>query len=119
MLQIVINSKVVDDPHTWNSRLIQGYFYYLFQATSGVLHPSKFHDKIIQIVLSIYNPEKELNDIKETFFSSVNLDGLDSLKQYTGKSNAYRQGYVFGKLFLYTILGIGIFLLIRILRKKK
>lgn len=71
------------------------------------------------IMLSIYNPEKELNDIKEAFFSSVNLDGLDSLKQYTGKSKAYRQGYVFGKLFFYAILGIGIFFLIRTLRKKK
>ncbi|MCK0158950.1 hypothetical protein MWU65_17315 [Cellulophaga sp. F20128] len=71
------------------------------------------------IMLSIYNPAKELNDIKETFFSSVNLDGLDSLEQYTGKSKAYRQGYVFGKLFFYAILGIGIFFLIRKLRKKK
>jgi hypothetical protein len=71
------------------------------------------------IMTSIYNPEKELNDIKETFFSSVNLDGLDSLKQYTGKSKAFRQGYVFGKLSVYAILGIGIFFLIRTLRKKK
>lgn len=71
------------------------------------------------IMLSIYNPEKELTELKETFFNSVNLDGLNSLEQYTGKSTAYRQGYVFGKLIFYVMLGVGIFFLIRALRKKK
>jgi len=70
------------------------------------------------IMLSIYNPVKELNNINETFFSSVNLDGLDSLEQYTGKSKAYRQGYMFGKLFFYLILGVGLFFIIRIFFKK-
>ena len=71
------------------------------------------------IMLIVYNPEIELKEIKDAFFNSVNLDGLDSLEQYTGKSKAYRQGYVFGKLFFYAMFGVGIFFLIRTLRKKK
>ncbi|MDN5215797.1 hypothetical protein QQ020_27210 [Fulvivirgaceae bacterium BMA12] len=71
------------------------------------------------IIVSVYNLKLEQKEIKEGFFNSLNLDNLGSLKQYTGKSKAYQQGYVFGKLLLYALIGIGLFFLIRTLRKKK
>ncbi|NVK52350.1 MAG: hypothetical protein HWD85_05400 [Flavobacteriaceae bacterium] len=72
------------------------------------------------IMISIYNPTKELNDIKATFFNSMKLGSLDSLEQYTGKSKAYKQGYIFGKIFFYIIaFSAGIFFLIRTLKRKK
>jgi len=71
------------------------------------------------IMVSVYNPETGINEIKNTFFNSLNLDKINSLEQYIGKPKAYRQGYVFGKLFFYLLIGLGIFFLIKTFRKKK
>ena len=71
------------------------------------------------VMVSVHNPEIEINNTKNTFFNSLNLNNLDSLEQYSGKSKAYRLGYLFGNIFLYALLGVGIFFLIRTIRKKK
>ena len=71
------------------------------------------------IVISIYNPSSSIEDIKKTFFNSLNLDNLESINQYTEKSNAYRVGYIFGQLAVYIIIGIGLFLVLRAFRRRK
>lgn len=71
------------------------------------------------IMASIYNPDKEMREINTVFFNSLNLDGLDSLDQYTGVSKEYKQGYIFAKLVIYAMCGVGIFFLIRIIHRKK
>jgi len=71
------------------------------------------------IALSVYNPDKELDEINDIFFDSVNFENLDSFEQFTGDSKAYKLGYLLGKLIFYIILGIGIVFLIRALVKKK
>ena len=71
------------------------------------------------IMISCYNLGTDQNNIKTKFFNSLNFDNFESLKQYTGKSKAYRQGYAIGKLFFYAFLGIGLFFLVKTLRKKK
>ena len=71
------------------------------------------------IVISCYNLESGQKELKNLFFNSLNFSNFESLEQFRGKPKGYRQGYLFGKLFFYALIGIGIFFLIRTLRRKK
>ena len=71
------------------------------------------------IVISCYNLETSQEELKEKFFNSLNVENFKSLNQYKGKPKGYRQGYLFGKLFFYGLIGVGLFFVVRALRKKK
>ncbi|WP_339608824.1 hypothetical protein [uncultured Roseivirga sp.] len=71
------------------------------------------------IMLSIYNPEESLSEVNEVFLNSLDLQNLNSLEQYSGQSGAYRIGYLLGQLSIYAILGIGLFFVVKLFRRKK
>lgn len=71
------------------------------------------------IMLSVYNPEKSLIAVNNEFLNSINLENLDSLEQYSGQSRAYKFGYLIGQFAIYAILGIGLFFIVKLFRKKK
>ena len=71
------------------------------------------------IMLSIYNPEESLSEVNDAFLNSLNLENLNSLEQYSGESGAYRFGYLLGQFAIYAILGIGLFFMIKLFRRRK
>ncbi len=71
------------------------------------------------IMLSVYNPEKSLIAVNNEFLNSINLENIDSLEQYSGQSRAYKFGYLIGQFAIYAILGIGLFFIVKLFRKKK
>ena len=92
---------------------------YYDAETAPTLESRIFLAGDLLLMMSIYQPVEGANDFNETFFSSLNLDGLASVDQYTGKSQSYRQGYLIGQLLGPVLLGIIIFVVVRLLVRKR
>lgn len=91
---------------------------YLDQEDKIAVESKTFLVEDMLIVVSVYNPITEKTAITEAFFESLDLSKLKSKSQFTGKSWAYRRGYLVGQMLFYLLAGGGLlFLIVYLVRK--